>query len=278
MAADHPAAHSMDTAWYAVDRDGHVAVFDSQEDGVVPESAAPEQEEPVLDRFGRLFPLSLVDFQRAFGPGEPAEQHPASEGKLPSRPRKTWWTLMFLESADLLRREIARGSAYVMPATEEVAVRVRNLSRPLADRLHQAGACLGCFGRYQADELASLFGLFVYVHSDRHDIFRYSVSVPYARRRLPIRPLRAAQLPPDFRAQVERMRFASLCFAEAERIQPVDHIACQSWGSAYLDLDGTTLRAVAGREADFRQEFDPSNLGPGYRIEPPGDPPATRRR
>ena len=26
---DFPAAHSMDTTWFAVDRDGHVACFDS---------------------------------------------------------------------------------------------------------------------------------------------------------------------------------------------------------------------------------------------------------
>ena len=33
---DFPAAHSMDTAWFAVDDDGHVAVFDTGEAGAVP--------------------------------------------------------------------------------------------------------------------------------------------------------------------------------------------------------------------------------------------------
>ena len=36
---DFPAAHSMDTSWYAVDKCGHVAVFWSGEDGPVPEAA-----------------------------------------------------------------------------------------------------------------------------------------------------------------------------------------------------------------------------------------------
>ena len=36
MDADFPAAHSMDTWWFAVDAEGHVAVFDSGESGAVP--------------------------------------------------------------------------------------------------------------------------------------------------------------------------------------------------------------------------------------------------
>jgi hypothetical protein len=37
--SDYPAAHSMDTSWFAVDAAGHVAVFDSGEDGAVPLAA-----------------------------------------------------------------------------------------------------------------------------------------------------------------------------------------------------------------------------------------------
>lgn len=35
-AVDFPAAHSMDTSWFAVDEDGHVALLESGEDGAVP--------------------------------------------------------------------------------------------------------------------------------------------------------------------------------------------------------------------------------------------------
>src|SRR4051794_32606523 len=37
MAADYPAAHSMDAYWFAIDERGQVAVFDTGEDGHVPE-------------------------------------------------------------------------------------------------------------------------------------------------------------------------------------------------------------------------------------------------
>ena len=38
-APDFPAAHSMDTVWFAVDEAGHVAAFDTGEDGVAPVGA-----------------------------------------------------------------------------------------------------------------------------------------------------------------------------------------------------------------------------------------------
>jgi hypothetical protein len=38
--SDYPAAHSMDTAWFAVDEHGHVARFESGEDGALPLDAA----------------------------------------------------------------------------------------------------------------------------------------------------------------------------------------------------------------------------------------------
>jgi hypothetical protein len=40
MAEDFPAAHSMDTDWYAVDRHGHVGVFSTGENGHLPTGAA----------------------------------------------------------------------------------------------------------------------------------------------------------------------------------------------------------------------------------------------
>jgi hypothetical protein len=47
--SDFPAAHSMDTTWFAVDRDGHVAVFDSGEAGAVPVEGYNEDWAPILD-------------------------------------------------------------------------------------------------------------------------------------------------------------------------------------------------------------------------------------
>lgn len=46
---DYPAAHSMDTEWFAVDADGNIALFDSSEGGAVPEEAGGYDGEAILD-------------------------------------------------------------------------------------------------------------------------------------------------------------------------------------------------------------------------------------
>src|SRR4051812_6768841 len=68
---DYPAAHSMDTLWFAVDRDGRVAAFSSGEAGAVPLAACVSDEdldveeqlratapagEPIFDLRGRVMP------------------------------------------------------------------------------------------------------------------------------------------------------------------------------------------------------------------------------
>lgn len=45
METDYPAAHSMDTDWFAVDKDGNVAHMSSQESGAVPTSFLEKFEE-----------------------------------------------------------------------------------------------------------------------------------------------------------------------------------------------------------------------------------------
>lgn len=79
MDADYPAAHSMDTHWFAVDQDGHVALFFTAESGFMPEHAdaveGPElielyqvlagQKPPGLDEEGMIDDWN--EFLGAFG-------------------------------------------------------------------------------------------------------------------------------------------------------------------------------------------------------------------
>ena len=47
MDADYPAAHSMDTHWFAVDKDGHVGLFSTGEVGHYPKRATTEHKMPL---------------------------------------------------------------------------------------------------------------------------------------------------------------------------------------------------------------------------------------
>jgi hypothetical protein len=52
MDADFPAAHSMDTEWFAVDRDGQVALFLTGENGSMPKRAQAVSMDEVLRALG----------------------------------------------------------------------------------------------------------------------------------------------------------------------------------------------------------------------------------
>ena len=62
MSDDFPAAHSMDTEWFAVDADGQVALFISGENGSVPDDVLPGDIDEVLEALGSHLSLEDQDF------------------------------------------------------------------------------------------------------------------------------------------------------------------------------------------------------------------------
>src|SRR5262249_54905015 len=140
MDADFPAAHSMDTMWFAVDKDGRVACFDSGEAGAGPagavrtEALAGDPAYSALRRLGKALPSTEVlhDRQGRSRPGEGAGMmdHLAGQGG------SNYPVLMFLKSLDLVRDEIAAGRAVRLSSVRDFAVWFRALAAELARRLH----------------------------------------------------------------------------------------------------------------------------------------------
>jgi hypothetical protein len=249
MDADFPAAHSMDTTWFAVDKDGRVACFESGEAGAVPERAFADvpggsASEPLM----RLPPSSeviydLSGFHLPFE-GQQRRAHVAADRGY------AYTLLMFLPSLDPVLDEIDAGRAFPAPSTAGAVVLFRGISEQLSRRLHDTGACLSCFDFDDpADEELVEFtlarrGLFYYSHLTEN-----WTSGPYGRELLPSPPLHIDQLPPALRNAIKAMRFDGLSFAETTHIQPVGHSACLSWQDDWLDLDGKQ-HPMPGREED----------------------------
>jgi hypothetical protein len=161
---DFPAAHSMDTTWFAVDRDGHVACFESGEDGAVP---ATVQGQIDLETLARLMSAAsggpaCFDLMTWIGEGEGSEErHLAWEGD-----GKPWdWTLLFLESLDPIRGAVSEDQLITAEAPVGVAALVRGLAAADARRLHESGACLGCFGPIPYSRLPDFLGMYRYEHN-----------------------------------------------------------------------------------------------------------------
>jgi hypothetical protein len=260
--ADFPAAHSMDTSWFAVDRDGHIAVFDSGEAGAVPIAAGSDQEDDLLVQLAFSLPAvsPLFDLKEWIGHGDsPGSRHIHSQ-----RNWVNYRTMMFLERLDSIRDELGTGLVAAPPTAFGHVVFFEELSFALFRRIHDAGECRACVSLFRQEDWAARMGLFYYSHTCENWI-----SGPYAREGSPFRPLRIDEIAPDLRARIEGMRFATLCFGETQEIQPVDHGPCDSSESAYLALDHETVRPLPGREEDYRAALEESSEGADLEDEPP---------
>jgi hypothetical protein len=180
-------------------------------------------------------------------------------------------TLMFLTSLDAVKGEIAAGRAMEVPASEGVAVLFQQMSAELSKRLHDSGACLGCSWDFHGEEMEEYSpdlaarGLYSYSHLTENWI-----SGPYGRVRRPAQPIHVDQLPPRLRDAVKAMRFDTLSFAETPHIQPVEHTACESWESAYMDVTGKHIRPIPGKEEGYADAYgELASLGENVDIEPP---------
>jgi hypothetical protein len=270
MQPDYPAAHSMDTCFFAVDRDGHVAYFETGEAGAAPveapaggalrEQLAALPCVPVIhDRLGHTLP----------GPGREGRGHCSRYQLGFGR------VLMFLTSLDAVQEDIGAGRAVQVPASEGVAVLFRGLTEELLGRLHDSGACLGCFP-YFHDEAEEEYrpdlaarGFFSYEHLTDNWI-----SGPYGRGRCPAQPIHVDQLPPRIREAVKLLHFDSLCFAQTPHIQPVEHGECVSWEPAYIDASGRQIRPIPGKEDAYASDYhDLARIGDSLNmeVEPPSD-------
>ena len=109
MNTDFPAAHSMDTTWFAVDRDGHVGYFDSGEAGAVPLAGEVEDPGPLLQAMARVVSASVMpeqDLQGRLLPGTSEAQHYLVHAKGHCED-----ALVFLKSLDLVQDALAAGQA-----------------------------------------------------------------------------------------------------------------------------------------------------------------------
>jgi hypothetical protein len=256
---DYPAAHSMDSCWFAVDRDGHIAYFDTGEAGAKPAESGHSHD--LLALLARHTPRTeaIHQLEGYVLPGRGDEE---------GRHRTPWrddqdtlgGMLLFLTSLEHVREAVERGEARACKASQGTAVIFQDLPADLSRKIHDAGHCLGCnwYWRWVFEDVeqdgpgrvsATDLGLFAYEH-----LCENWIAGPYGLQRRPAQPLHIDQLPPRLRAMVKQIRFDNLCFTETFHIQPCELMVCVAWGARYLASDGRTEKPLPGREAEFEEE------------------------
>lgn len=247
--ADFPAAHSMDTDWFAVDRDGRVALFDSGENGAVADGSARLDHGLSLDQFAPHAPGSVAvdDVDGLYATASPGHEfeYPRGQGRL----------VTFVRSLDAVADSLASGDAVALAGGKRPAVAWVREGRDALDRLHRARECRRCLlvehaartsdGREPGD-----VGVYRYAHAPDA-----GTPQPYTRVQRPSRPLHLDALPAPLRAKVGAVRFADVSFEADARVQPFEHAPSHAYkASGWCGTDGE-VHAVPGREAEFAREY-----------------------
>ncbi|MBO0698386.1 MAG: hypothetical protein J2P46_08335, partial [Zavarzinella sp.] len=151
MDPDFPAAHSMDSCWFAVDKDGRVGFFKTGEAGAQPTRGLfSRPAELARDRIARAVPPGdfLVDLRGHLLPflKGGGMWHPFAGPDFP--------VVMFLDSLDPVRDALGDGRATEVKARENFAVLWHLLSDAEHRRLHARGKplCRGCFWAFDLME------------------------------------------------------------------------------------------------------------------------------
>ena len=251
MLEDFPAAHSMDTEWFAVDQQGQVARFRSGEAGAVPSDyrslvGGQDSLDTILEELVRFaeeipgFQFYVEDltteadgsiFRRRHW-GTPWDQPYTDEDRVPLADIKTyaWMCLVWLrEDADLSQ---IKGKYWRLPTVGPVFLWFQQWDAKEFKRWHKQGAiCRAWLEEFSPER----FGFYTYEHSDACENW---ISGPYVKTAEPRFPLFVLQLPGKFRAILETVRFQGVHFGESDRIQPVEHFPCNSWQADWQDLAG----------------------------------------
>lgn len=259
MQPDFPAAHSMDTMWFAVDDDGHVAVFESGEAGAVPSDAnLGEDYWDVLEEIVAAIPegQALHELAGGLAPGETTTHLRSGGGPV----------VLFLKSRAEAAEEIARHDGQPVPGEPGEPVRFEDLPEQAFAALHARGACLGCvYDRVEGDEPdVGRHGVYVYEHLTDNWI-----AGPYGRRQRPAHPVPLDRLPASVRERLARFQGR---FADTPRLQPAEVWPSDAWGASWMALDGSR-HAFPGREKEAAEELAEAELPPGEaRPETPAAP------
>jgi hypothetical protein len=223
---DFSAAHSMDTAWFAVDAQGHVGYFNTGEAGAMPQDA---QRDPDLEQI----------------PDVGGEDMPCREGTIPGYPGHHHLDWRYFHHNDAVvhvaRLDVLPRRADLASRVEPIhgCFRVRGLTEKEFHQLHERGLCLSCgvvyAWRTPGRRGWGSKGLFIYDH-----LCENWASGPYGLSWRPTRPVHLDMLPPELRQTVRRVRLP-VRFDEAGLLQPGDFVEVHGWENRLVLLDGLLI-------------------------------------
>ncbi|MGK7942649.1 MAG: hypothetical protein AB4062_21315 [Crocosphaera sp.] len=241
---DYPAAHSMDTTWFAVDKEGNLALFDSGEGGAVPYSN-------YRVKMGSLDSLLLEMAQKyeyrvlqSKTQNYYVEKHLSLQklqnnvNKALQKKERRLHNCFLLLSSDAAISYLGIEETdynYGVRFLGEMTIIYLYFCRiTLIQKLIEKGLILAGEERNEwCYNLGSLFGFFIYEQGS-NDPF------PYQRKAQPIISLQLDDLTENLQDDISWNWFDDLKFSEKTKIQPIEHFSCRTWGNDkwWVDTEG----------------------------------------
>jgi hypothetical protein len=259
MMSDFPAAHSMDTDWFAIDADGNIGVFQSGEGGAVPKSNSGLRGHLKIENLEDLFTLMAKDYPYRFVPIKTSSQvlvkslslkklQESIDSWISFSSRNTSYedsttceysemkiydTLLLLSSEDVISQlEIENiDDAFGLHFAGEMRVIfVSHCSIPMLQSLVDEGKVLA--GREASIfDFVGLLGFYNYVCGKQS-------SFPYKLVGKPINPLSLVDIPEQIHELIEGNKFSNLNFNDKKSLQPIEHTECNGYGIWWMDEKG----------------------------------------
>src|SRR5262245_23024422 len=268
---DFPAAHSMDATWFAVDRDGHVGVFESGEPGAVPVEVKDSIEQFDHAVIGALVPLPVIgepelELSAVFDPGLRSGELPWRRSPLPSGwPWEGAAALLLFQDESVLTSEVRAlpglhvgriGEFVLVTLKPDVKLTIGDPRRNVWREFERvASAAPGYVTSIYLNSLELALarrGVFPYAIPDS----RFGLPEPYRKMLAPRRPLVVDDAPIAVRDLLAARARLEVSFASSPYVQPAELIPCTVWGGGtYLASDGYTIRPLPGTEvAAYREQ------------------------
>lgn len=264
---DFPAAHSMDTTWFAIDADGYVGIFDTSEGGAMPNDLTPFHPESIQFRSDLLEILA------------------ADNGKLIDRSAVDIDFILENANLKILKMEIRRlekvskqcdlifslHRLFLVSSNPDVISQLQQQSQIVIELYRdniqavfytnnceldwlknaiESGLIVGCTKDISLEYNLNLLGWYVYNGDDQ-------CPKPYDRKRSPRKPIHLQNLPAEIIQQMQITELPNVRFAETEAIQPIEHMPCQTWGGTdcWEGTDGEWHEGFPDYSLPFSERF-----------------------
>jgi hypothetical protein len=249
VSGDFPAAHSMDTEWFAADQLGQIAVFRTQEDGPMPvnvfgpvtahyeswflatlcrsgSSLSFELSGVVAD--GKVYECRYADYASNLVtatevPSEKVASMPYTDEE---------YSLLWLTSDEHIQAIQGADDWYRVPSRDQVLVHglfPAQMIAQFSERGWLRRAWLYC----RLDPLR--FGIFTY----EYDGSMGPPFDPYTRTGVPTNALRVSDLVDTPRDVVAATTAPHVDFAQGTTVQVIEHFDCRGWRDAHLTVADT---------------------------------------